>query len=439
MSANGSFWLETPLPEFAPLNRDLQVDVVIVGGGFTGITAAYMLRNEGIRVALLERGRLARADTGNTTSHLTYVTDERLHELANKYGEDAAREYWCAGAAAIDQIQDIAADTGSDCEFLRVPGYLHSASNERSPAEDEVERGKLQRDAELAHKFGFAAELVESVPYAKQLGVRFEKQAKFHPRKYLRGLLRTFSPDGRSGSYIFENTHFESVEDQPFAIRANGCRIRCDYLVMATHAPLLAMPGLFDTKPLQSKLSLYKSFVLGAKIPLSTLPQALFWDTSDPYDYLRIDTYQDHQLAIFGGDDVQISSEQAGKPYVHERSIFAQLQRRLCALLPDAVVSHQWSGEVVVSSDGFPFIGECSAREFIATGFCGNGFTLGTAAAMMIRDRFQRRENTWSDLFRIDRKPYHGGRWRYLQDHFDFQVDRNGRAHIDNATGNVSR
>jgi ribosomal protein S9 len=100
-------WMESALPTYPRLEHDLDVDVVVVGGGVTGITTAYLLRNEGLRVALIERNRVASGDTGHTTAHLTYVTDYRLHELAAKFGKDGARAFWTAGADAIEEIANI--------------------------------------------------------------------------------------------------------------------------------------------------------------------------------------------------------------------------------------------------------------------------------------------------------------------------------------------
>ena len=89
-----AYWAATKLPRFPSLSRNLEVDVVIIGAGLTGITAAWLLKRSGAKVALLDRERCAAADTGHTTAHLTYVTDERLHTLVKKFGKDGAKAFW---------------------------------------------------------------------------------------------------------------------------------------------------------------------------------------------------------------------------------------------------------------------------------------------------------------------------------------------------------
>ena len=121
------YWIESaPMPAFSKLERDETADVVVVGGGITGLTAAYLLTLEGRRVALLERDALAAIDTGHTSAHLTMATDDRLSGLVKRFGRDHAQAVWDAGLAAIAQIDSIVQDLDLDCEFEWVPGYLHS-------------------------------------------------------------------------------------------------------------------------------------------------------------------------------------------------------------------------------------------------------------------------------------------------------------------------
>src|SRR5690349_6075973 len=92
------------LPHFESLSHDAEVDAVVIGAGLTGITTAWLLKQAGAKVALLDRQCCACADTGHTTAHLTYVTDERMYHLVKTFGRDAAKAFWEAGTAAIDQI-----------------------------------------------------------------------------------------------------------------------------------------------------------------------------------------------------------------------------------------------------------------------------------------------------------------------------------------------
>ena len=417
------YWIESvPLPEFPSLTSDLEVDAVVIGGGLTGITAAYLLKKAGAKVALLERGRCAAADTGHTTAHLTYVTDHRLHHLVKHFGCDGAKAFWEAGIAAIDQMAEIVRELEIDCEFQWVPGYLHTKLFEK----ESLEKSKLLQDDELAQQLGFEAELVREVPYVQRAGIRFANQAKFHPRKYLRGLLSAIPGDG---SYVFENTEAIEFVEEPQAIRAGPHKIRCQYVMIATHTPLMGKTNLVKATLLQSKLALYTSYVLGAKLPSGTLPEALFWDTSDPYYYLRVDRHADADYAIFGGEDCKTGQEKDA------REVFAGLEEKLKRILPQAEVTHRWLGQVIETNDGLPFIGENEGRQFVATGFCGNGFTLGTLSAVMARDRFLHRKNPWFDLFAVNRRKFHGGTWRYIKENLDYPFymvrDRLARAESD--------
>lgn len=400
-------WTEVSLPQFPVLAQDLKVDVAIVGGGLTGVTTAHLLSQQGMRVALLERSRIACADTGHTTSHLTYVTDERLHELTDRLGKDAARLFWGAGAAAIDEIDNIVRATQADCEFKWVTGYLHEPKLLPDPEQLEL----LKQDAALAREFGFDCEFIQAAPYSGGAAVRFPQQAKFHPRKYIKALLSAIQG---AGGQIFEQSPFEAVEDDSVTLRANGRKVRCDYLVIATHNPRMGMKGLVASTLFQTKLTLHTSYVLGAELPANTLPEALFWDTNDPYEYLRVEARGSRQYAIFGGADVKTGQEK------NTAAQFEKLEQRLRTVLPEARLRHRWMGQVVETDDGLPFIGENAERQFIATGFSGNGFTLGTLSAMMIRDRLTQRENPWSDLLRVNRKPAHEGVWRYVRENLDY-------------------
>jgi glycine/D-amino acid oxidase-like deaminating enzyme/nitrite reductase/ring-hydroxylating ferredoxin subunit len=400
-----SIWSDRDMPQFDSLAEDLNVDVVVAGGGLAGITTAYLLQREGVRVALLERDRVARGDTSRTTAHLTYVTDRRLHELVKQLGRNGARAFWEAGRVAIDQIEDIVQLLQVDCGFTRMDGFLHAPSGQKSADEHKG----LEQDAALASELGFDARFENRVPIVNCPGVRFAQQADFHPLAYLDGLAHAFRSQG---GLIFEQTSLDSVTEEPFSISANGHTVKCDYLVVTTHNPLMGEKGVVASALLQTRLALYTSYAIGAS--LGKTEPALLWDTSDPYNYLRIDARDAGAYAIYGGGDVKTGQE------ANIEAIYARLERQLQGLLPGAKVERRWLGQVIEPDDGLPFVGKNAPHQFIATGFSGNGMTLGTVAAMMARDRFLGRSNPWEDLFRVDRSPFHGGTWQYLTENIDY-------------------
>ncbi len=143
--AKKSYWIaSSTFPRFAKLAADVKVDVAIAGGGITGVTAAYLLEKADYTVALVERDRCAKVDTGHTTAHLTYVTDKRLRQHVKDFGRDHAQATWDAARAAIEQIHSIIEEDKIDCGFGWVPGYLHGPWD-KEPADDQP----LQEEAQL--------------------------------------------------------------------------------------------------------------------------------------------------------------------------------------------------------------------------------------------------------------------------------------------------
>src|SRR5689334_14905230 len=178
---NVPYWIDqTPIEPFPRLEKNVHVDVLVIGAGVTGITTAYFLKKAGMSVALIERKRIASIDTGHTTAHLTYVTDMQLWELARNFGNDHAQAAWDAGAAAIDEIDRIVQEEAINCEFTRVPAYVHLCKQEFSQKEISL----LKKEASLATKLGFDATYLKSAPYFDLPAVQFANQGKFHPRKY---------------------------------------------------------------------------------------------------------------------------------------------------------------------------------------------------------------------------------------------------------------
>ena len=185
-------------------------------------------------------------------------------------------------------------------------------------------------------------------------------------------------------------------------------------MVIATHTPLMGKTNLALATLFQTKLYLYSTYVLGGRVPKGSVPDALFWDTADPYHYLRLDPRRDYDYVIFGGKDHKTG--QANDTEARYRS----LQNTLEQVVPQVEITHRWSAQVIETNDGLPFIGETSARQFAATGYAGNGMTFGTLSGMMARDAVLGRRNPWDELFDTGRTKVKGGLWDYLRENADY-------------------
>ncbi len=347
------------------------------------------------------------ADTGHTSVHLTIVTDTRLTELVNRFGRNHAQAVWDAGLAAIATIDDVVREQKIDAGFEWLDGYLHAPLNEATSQEAE----RLQEDATIARDLGFDAEYVETVPQVNGLGIRFADQARIHPRSYLAGVAKAFVA---LGGRIYEHSAADEFCDDPQAVKVAGHTVRCEDVVIATHNPLVGLAGLAGATLFQTKLALYTSYVVAGRAPKGVISDALWWDTSDPYHYLRVEPHRDFDVVIFGGDDHKTGQQD------NTAGCYRRLEERIRAIVPQVELTHRWSGQVIETPDGLPYIGRSAEHQYSATGYAGNGLPFGTLGGMMISDGILERSNPWAELFDPSRKALTRRLWDYLKENVDY-------------------
>lgn len=374
--------------QFAPLTESVVVDVAVIGGGITGITAAYLLAQAGRTVALLERDRLVHGATGLTTAFLTQYIDTDLAELISLFGVEKARAVVRSHGAAIDQVEQVVKEENIACEFTRCSHFVYAVT----PAETQ----SLQEERRAAAQLGLNMVFHDDahLPWARGGYVVLDHQAKFHPRQYLAALVQRLS---QQGGQIFEQTEVVKLSTDTGAtvrLETRAGEVRANHVVVATHMP-------FDKK-LYFKKGLYTTYVYEVQIPYGKLAEGIYEDTRTPYTYFRVDPQETHDRLILGGAD-----HRAQIPISPEKN-FRALDEQLAAILPDvsSLIVRRWRGPIVEPVDGLAFIGPLHNKQIVyATGFSGNGMTYGTMAAQIATDVILDRVNEWAQVYAATRVP----------------------------------
>jgi glycine/D-amino acid oxidase-like deaminating enzyme/nitrite reductase/ring-hydroxylating ferredoxin subunit len=411
--ASQSLWIaQRDFPRFPQLAGTAAVDVVIVGAGITGLTAAFILKQEGRKVAVVEALRVAEGVSGYTSAHLTEVPDCSYGTLLAHFGEKDGRRAVQAARTALDTIEHLARGAAA---FRRLPGYYYAPDGESS--ED------VREELEAARRLGAAPILTDDVPLPFPIGaaLRFEDQARFQPREYLLRLLEAIPGDG---SFVFENTRVVDIEDgEPCVVETEHGVIKAADVVMATHVPL---NRLF----LQTKVAHYRSYVIGCEVA-KRVGDALFWDNEDPYHYVRRAEIDGVSLLVVGGEDHKVGQEDDTDARFESLLSWAHDRFDVQA------VRYRWSAQVAEPVDGLPYIGRntSSSHVYVGTGYSGTGLTFGTLAAMISTDLIMGRPNQWADLYDATRvKPLAGAR-EFVAENVDFPLhligDRLKRAGTD--------
>jgi glycine/D-amino acid oxidase-like deaminating enzyme/nitrite reductase/ring-hydroxylating ferredoxin subunit len=397
-----SLWSATTrLPTFDPLVGDQKADVCIIGAGISGLSTAYMLAIEGRSVIVVDDGPLADGMTAVTTAHLVNAIDDRYYAIERVHGEKGSRLAAESHSAAIHRIEAIVRKEKLRCDFERLDGYLFL-----SPDEDEK---LLDRELAAAHRAGLidVEKLSHGPDPAFDTGpcLRFPNQGQFHPLRYLSGLAKAIV---REGGRIFTRTHADEIESGPPArIKARDHTITADQVVVATNSPIN------DWVAIHTKQAPYMTYVIGARVPAGSLTRALYWDTHDPYHYVRlqpvrprggaVDGEGPYDVLIVGGEDHKSGqaddvTERHARLEAWARERFPMMQR----------LELTWAGQVMETIDGLAFIGKNPGKDenvFVVTGDSGMGMTHGTIAGMLLTDLIMGRENEWATLYDPSRKP----------------------------------
>ena len=389
-----SLWSATSKePSIPALDENINADVCIVGTGIAGMTTAYLLAREGKSVVILDKGQIGSCETAHTTAHLSNVLDAGYRKIEVLHGATNAQLIAQSHTAAIAQIESIVAKEKIDCDFERLDGYLLFPDRD-SPR-------KFQQEWQAAKRAGLRVRKLKQSPFDLKFGscLRFPQQAQFHPLKYLAGLARAIKRlDGR----LFGGTEAKEIKGgKTVRIGTKGRAIvSAGAVVVATNTPIN------DSGKMYTKQEPYRTYVIGAFVPAGRIPRALYWDTEDPFHYVRLQRIRANgktqDLLIIGGEDHKTGQAEGLE------GRFARLATWGREHFPGIKeIAFRWSGQVMESMDYVAFIGRNPKDDpnvYIVTGDSGAGITHGTIAGILLRDLIVGRDNPWVTLYDPARK-----------------------------------
>ena len=384
---------ELSIPSDSQLNEAIIYDVMVIGGGITGLTTALLLAEQGKNVVLAEAQNIGFGTTGGTTAHLNTFFDATYPEIERGFGEEAARLVAQGGKQAILLIEELSKKYNIDCDFEYKDAYLYSQEDDESEELDKILLSSQKVDVEVAEakKNGIV------VPFKKAL--LFKKQAQFHPLKYLSGLAKGYLD---AGGTLLQRVFIYNVtlENDIHIAKSDDLEIRANHIIYATHLP----PGI---NVLDFKCAPYRSYVLAVRLEDENYPDTLAYDIKKPYHYFRTHKIDGKNYLMVGGEDHKTGHGDPGQAFKNLEEYVSQ-----CYNL--AQVAYRWSSQYYVPDDGLPYIGALPSGDdgvFVATGYNGNGMIFGTLSAQILTDLICGKENAYAGLFSPSRiKPVAGFR-----------------------------
>lgn len=363
MKQNNSVWSETAvLPRFGTLKHDINVDVLIIGGGMAGILCAYQLQLAGIDYALVEAKRICSGITKNTTAKITCQHGLIFNKMLRRFGEEKTKLYLDANLSALAEYRKLCRKI--DCDFENKDSYIYSLDDPR----------KIEAEVSALQKLGYPAKGTDllPLPIAAAGAVQFPDQAQFHPLKFVSAIAGTLR--------VYEQTKVRELIGTT-AVTESG-RITAKKIIVATHFPLLNKHGSYYIKMYQER-----SYV----IALSDAPDVFGMYADENSSGLSFRNYND-LLLLSGG------SHRTGK----KSEAWRKLEDFAAREYPRAQMQYRWAAQDCMTLDDIPYIGNYSARTpdlYVATGFNKWGMSSSMVAAMLLRDLVQGKDNPYAEVF----------------------------------------
>ena len=390
--ANKSLWQEndTYVPSVTAVTQE-HYDVIIVGGGITGMITALTLQESGKKCLVAEARSLGFGTTSGTTAHLNTFMDSTYPEIEKNFSKKDAAIICSESKEAISLIANNVSRFNLDCGFSSKDGFLFSKNEDETKVLDEIYEASIRAGCEV----DYTGELPITAKYEKV--IVFRHQAQFEPIAYLYGITRAFEA---CGGKIIEDCRVTGCKgSEDLEIETSQGVLIGKNLVYATHVP----PGV---NLLHFRCAPYRSYVLAVELANNAYPDALIYDMENPYHYYRTQDVNGKRYLIAGGEDHKTAHEE------NTHACFIQLEAHLRQLFEVSKVAYKWSSQFYQPVDGLPYIGHLPGNPsnvFTATGYNGDGMVYSHIVAKVLKDCINGISNELTELLDPNRiKPVAG-------------------------------
>lgn len=387
-----SLWehISTVPKKYPELTENLEVDVVIVGGGITGITAALQLISAGKKVALLEANQIGGGTTGFSTGNLYIPIQPYYHKVLNKFDKETVKIVAESRKNAIDYIENTVKAQNIPCNFTRRPMYFYANKNH--------EIDFLKREVEILKECSIDVDYIDSLPLSLefQKAALIKNQARFNPLQYVRSLAEYLSS---KGCLIFENSRVMEIKERNdiCIFKTNKAKITAKKAIIATHTPTGVNPIQLFTAP-------YRSYVVAVQLEENIYPEINYWNLETPHYAISTHSMSKDKadlLVIAGSHHKTGQSNNA-------QSHYDELENYLREKFQVKELKFRWSAQHYHSADGIPYIGLAYHYKNIyeATGFFADGLVYGTISGIVLADSLLNKKNDWQKTYNTKRHKF---------------------------------